>query len=115
MADLRIRTQKNSKGIAVVLLNGTVDAYSYSQLEETLNNLLEKHVYKFVVDLSEVDYLSSAGAGVFIGILGEVQENHGDIILVNPQRGVRDVFELLGLTQIFKITQDKKTAVGRFN
>ena len=55
-----------------------------------------------------------AKAGVIckgnIVVLGKLR----DIVLVNPSEGVRQVFELLGLTSIFRIVKDQNEAVAAF-
>ena len=114
MKDLEIKTQADKNGVVTVILDGSIDAYSYSKLEEVFNKLLNQRQYKLVVDLTGVDYLNSAGAGVFIGTLGVTEENNGKIVLVNPQSAVRDVFDLLGLSKIFPIVKDKALAVHEF-
>jgi len=100
MEELEIAVQ-NTNGSAVVSVNGMIDAYSYGQLEQVFNNLINKGVYNFVVDLLNVDYLSSSGAGVFIGALGVAKENNGSIKLLNLRPKVQETFDLLGLTQFF--------------
>jgi anti-sigma B factor antagonist len=114
MSELKITSQAYSNGISNIAISGFVDAYSYGQLEQFFNQLLEQKVYHMIVNLSQVPYLSSAGAGVFIGVSGIVQENGGDMVLVNPQPAVRDIFDLLGLTNIFKIANDTESALKLF-
>ena len=115
MPKLEITTEKNSNDIVTIAINGLIDAYSYGQLEAVFNQLLKEQIYKFIVDLSRVDYMSSAGAGVFISTLGIAQENGGNIIFVNPQPLVKDLFDLLGLNHLCPITEDITTAVNTFN
>ncbi|MBI4834566.1 MAG: STAS domain-containing protein [Planctomycetes bacterium] len=114
MKDLEIKTQVNENGVVTIILDGSIDAYSYSKLEEVFNKLLAKQQYEMVVDLTGVDYLNSAGAGVFIGTLGVTEENNGKIVLVNPQSAVRNVFDLLGLSNVFSIVKDKSLAFNEF-
>ena len=99
--------QNNNDGSAAISVNGMIDAYSYGQLEQAFNNLINQSIYNFVVDLSNVDYLSSAGAGIFIGTLGIVQENKGSIKLLNLRPKVQETFNLLGLTQFFAVSYNK--------
>jgi anti-anti-sigma factor len=103
MKELQIKVQNNNDGSAAISVNGMIDAYSYGQLEQAFNNLINQSIYNFVVDLSNVDYLSSAGAGIFIGTLGMVQENKGSIKLLNLRPKVKETFNLLGLAQFFNI------------
>ena len=103
MKELLIKVRENNDGSVAISIDGMIDSYSYGQLEQIFNNLINQSIYNFVVDLANVDYLSSAGAGVFIGTLGIVQENKGSIKLLNPRPKVKETFNLLGLAQFFNI------------
>jgi anti-anti-sigma factor len=98
------------RGIVVVTVNGYLDSHSFEEVEETINDLFRKHFYKVVVDLSHVEYISSSGAGVFIGALSEAQEHDGNIVLVNPTNSVSEVLDLLGLRQIFNVCRSVEEA-----
>ena len=110
--DLQITTQRTEKDTVRILLDGFIDGYSCAKLEQTFDRLIKQGIYKFIVDLSKVDYLSSHGVHIFINVFQLTQEKKGNIILVNPKPNVREVFELLGLTQFFTITNSKETAQG---
>ena len=75
-----------------------------------INDLFDQNHYRLIVDLSGLDYISSAGAGVFIGAIGTAQENDGNIILMRPSPNVKEVFDLLGLSQIFTFKDTPKEA-----
>jgi anti-anti-sigma factor len=104
MTELEIIVREEPDGITTIALKGTVDAYSYNKLEETLNNLIEQEAYKLIVDLAQVDYMFSHGVGLLINMLGVVQKNSGNIVLLNPKPAVRETLELLGLNHLFTIT-----------
>ena len=113
--EFKIETQMlPEKSVVLVSLSGYLDAHTFERLEETIAELFTQNKYRIVVDLSEVEYISSAGAGVFIGALSEAHEHKGNIVLMNPTPNVREVFDLLGLTQIFQVVDDKATALGVF-
>ena len=114
MADFQITSQKLQDNIVTISMKGFLDAYTYNELEQVINGYFNQNVYKFVVDLSQVEYISSAGAGVFIGAIGVAQENQGNIILIRPQPNVQEVFDLLGLSQIFKISDSLDAALKAF-
>jgi anti-sigma B factor antagonist len=100
--------------VVVVRVSGYLDAHTFEQLEETISDLFNKGSHRLLVDLSKVDYISSAGAGVFIGALSEAQEHNGNIVLMKPTPNVREVFDLLGLTQIFQVVDDQEAALKLF-
>ncbi|MCX7804697.1 MAG: STAS domain-containing protein [Planctomycetota bacterium] len=112
--DFSIQVETVDRDITMVRVTGFLDAHTFEQLEETISDLFGKGLYKIVVDLEKVEYISSAGAGVFIGALSESQENGGNIILLNPTSNVREVFDLLGLSQIFNVVDDPKAAIAAF-
>ena len=57
----------------------------------------------------------SAGAGVFVGAIGRAKDNGGDIVFLKPSPNVKEVFDLLGLTAIFRFAETREGAVGCFN
>lgn len=114
MSQFRITEEKLQDGVALITVSGYLDAYTYEQFERKLNGLFDKGVYRIVVDLSELQYISSAGAGVFIGAIGTAQENQGDIVILRPTASVREVFDLLGLSRIFTFSNSREEAVRAF-
>src|SRR4051794_2230479 len=83
--EFKIETQMlPEKSVVLVSLSGYLDAHTFERLEETIAELFTQNKYRIVVDLSEVEYISSAGAGVFIGALSEAHEHKGNIVLMNP-------------------------------
>ena len=114
MPDFSISRESLAGDIELIKVSGFLDAHTFEQLEETVNGLFSAGTYKIVVDLTNVDYISSAGAGVFIAALSESEENGGKIVLLNPTKGVLDVFDLLGLTQIFSVVTSRQDAIDSF-
>ncbi len=110
MPAFQILKEKLADGMVLLTVRGFLDAHTFEELEKCINDLFEEGHYKLVVDLSGLDYISSAGAGVFIGAIGTAQENEGNIILVNPSPNVKEVFDLLGLSQIFTFKTTKEDA-----
>jgi anti-anti-sigma factor len=112
MAEFKIEIQKLLNDIVLIKLKGFLDAYTYGEFEKTINNLFNQKLYKLIVDMSGINYISSAGAGVFIGAIGIAQENLGNIIIVRPKPPVKEVFDLLGLSQIFIIVDNMEAALN---
>jgi len=114
MPELNIKSEKAGEGVAILRLSGFLDAHTFEELDETINDLFDDGVYRIVADLSGLEYISSAGAGVFIGALAMAQESQGNIIIASPTENVHEVFELLGLTQIFTMADTAEAAVQSF-
>ncbi|KAF0240581.1 MAG: anti-anti-sigma regulatory [Planctomycetota bacterium] len=114
MAEFHIQTKKLNNNIVFIAVQGFLDAHTFEEMEKTINDLFDGGTYRLVVDLSKLDYISSAGAGVFIGAIGTAQENDGNIVLMKPSPNVKEVFDLLGLSQIFPFANDVDGAAKLF-
>lgn len=96
-----IARETDADGRVVIRPVGSIDAHNFDQMERILTEVFQEGNYQVVVDLTGVDFVSSAGAGVFIGAMGEAKEKGGYVQLVNPTAHVREVFDILGLSKIF--------------
>ncbi len=112
---LIIQSKMVGNDMCILSLSGFLDAHTFEQLDEAISGLFDDDVFKIIADLAGVEYISSAGAGVFIGCLTAAQESGGDIVLVNPTPNVREVFDLLGLSSIFAIVDTVDEATKKFS
>jgi len=83
------------RSISEVRIDGVIDTLTASELEEVIDTLLKRGRYKIIVDLAGVDYISSAGWGIFISHIRDVRGNGGDITLANMIPNVYEIYELL--------------------
>jgi len=110
MPGLKVHNEEKDDGVVYFELEGSLDAHNFETLEALFEKHFETGVYRFVVDLRRLGYVSSAGAGVFIGSVGTCQDNDGNIVLVQPSQEVKEIFELLGVYQIFPVVQTRAQA-----
>jgi anti-sigma B factor antagonist len=114
--DLRITTKIIHGGDVIVLKPfGFLDAHTFESMERELKKMFQtRKIFRVIIDLSKLKYISSAGAGVFIGAIGTARDFGGDIILLKPTMNVREVFDLLGLSTIFNIVESEEEALQCF-
>jgi anti-sigma B factor antagonist len=108
--DLRLRSRK-AESATVVEVGGEVELHSASQLRDELVRAGASDNPCVVVDLSRVTFIDSTGLGVLVGAFKSVRER-GALSLVCPQRSVRRVLEITGLTQVFPIFDTLEEAVA---
>lgn len=96
-------------------LSGFLDAHTVPVFEESIQNLLKEDIFNIIVDMQNLDYISSAGLGVFMGFIEEIREQGGDIKLSSLSTKVYKVFDLLGFPALFEIFDDENTAKSQFN
>lgn len=89
---------------------GDLDANSSVELDEKILSMLEAGDRCIHIDGSEIDYISSAGLGVFVSHLEEIKQVGGNLVLSDLKESVKDVFVLLGLDQLLTIVPDREAA-----
>ncbi len=106
---------KELKRVILVSPVGRIDHQTAPELQKALDDLIENGQFKLVVDMSGVNYISSAGLRVLLAARKSVKRwNRGDLRLAHLQPYVRDTLELVGFTRIFEIYDDVVEAVGSF-
>jgi len=104
------------KDISSINLKGRFDANTSDAVENFIRERIEKDRSKFVLNMENVSFISSAGLRVVIIIARELRNEHqGDLHIAALQSSVNRVFEISGLNNIFKIFDDEQTAIQAFS
>lgn len=85
-----------------VALEGRLDTLTAPELEESLSSALEG-IKELVLDLSGLEYLSSAGLRVVLSTFKTVSAAEGKMTICNANEMVSKVFELTGFGNIIAI------------
>jgi|Deesub1362B_J571_1020462.scaffolds.fasta_scaffold01522_6 anti-sigma B factor antagonist len=104
-----------NKDIVYLKINGFVDTSTTPVLMQKLKSLIDKGYVQFIVDMSGVSYVSSAGWGAFVGEIKEIREGGGDIKLVGMIPEVYDVFEMLEFHKIMNTYDSVEEAMNDFD
>ena len=99
-------------GDATVLeLSGRLDTSNYESFSEELFKKLEEGDKYIVVDMADLDYISSSGLRVFLSALKKIRANDGDIALCCLSDKINEVFEISGFSSLFKVYVSMSDAV----
>ena len=82
-------------------ISGVLDTSTASNLEKTINELPED-TQELVFDMSEIEYISSAGIRVLLRAFGKMNSNQGTMRIEKANDMVREVFEMTGLSKMLK-------------
>lgn len=104
----------NDEGVNSLRLNGYLDAHTAPKLEHEINTLINDGKKFILVDFDDLDYISSAGLGVFMAFIEDIREKGGDIKMCSMKPKVYSVFDLLGFPVIFDIVKDEAAAYSKF-
>lgn len=116
MEGIQVSVEKagRNQSISVIKVGGYIDTTTSAELEHSLSSVLKSNCYYIIIDLGNVDYISSAGWGIFISEIKGIREKRGDLKLVRMIPDVYEVFELLEFHYILKAFDTLDEAIGDF-
>ncbi|MFO7825571.1 MAG: STAS domain-containing protein [Cyclobacterium sp.] len=94
----------------VIALNGEVDASNSVELDEVIQQAISENVAKILVDGRELEYISSAGLGVFMSYLEDFHEKEVAFVIFGLNEKILNVFHILGLDQLISIKNTREEA-----
>jgi len=114
--NIKISLSESSRApeVSQVRIDGVVDTLTASELEQVFDSLLRRSRYNILVDLAGVDYISSAGWGIFISHIRDIRDNNGDVILANMVAEVQEIFELLEFDKVLETCSSVEEGIRKF-
>ena len=102
-------------GADIIALIGEIDASSSIELDLSIAKSVGEGFKKILVDCSALEYISSAGLGVFMSYIEEFKDRNIKIVLFGMNDKVANTFSILGLNELLQIGRDKVQAKHLIN
>ncbi len=107
---MKIETTKTDKAV-VVVLSGRMDAVTAPEFGKCLDEFIEEGVNSFVVNFGGLEYISSAGLRFILAGAKKLKPKNGQIVIVNLNGIVKEVFEISGFITLFKTYDSEEEAL----
>jgi anti-anti-sigma factor len=107
--------RKTITNVEIVKISGFMDISQTPQFEKYLDDLLQAGSIKFVLDLTDLDYISSSSLGVMIGRIHELRKRGGDIKVGGCSPRIKDILEAFGFPKIFTFKNTAEEALQAFS
>ncbi len=99
-------------GIFILILEGKLDSITSELLEKKLESLLAHGEKTFLIDFEKLEYISSFGLRIVIGIAKKVKAAGNNFYLASMNESVREIFEVTGLLSVFDTFENVSEAVN---
>ena len=86
-----------------VFLTGEVDVGNCSVFKEQLNEIIEGSEGDFILDVSNLSYIDSAGLGILVGIYKRLAEKKRELTVMNANDYIKKLFRITKLDTLFKV------------
>ena len=100
--------------VAVVTIEGSIDALTSGEVSAYLAGQISRGYLHMILDLSQVEYMSSAGLRAIMEGLKASRQAGGDLRLATPQPGVEKVLRMAGFPSIMKSYHSLAEAAASF-
>ncbi len=107
-----METHVTKEGNAIVMsLRGRLDAVTSSQFETSLSDWISKGNKNFLLNFTDLEYISSAGLRSILATSKKLKETQGKIFLTGLHGPVEDVFNISGFLSIFRVFASAEAAL----
>lgn len=100
--------------IMEINISGRLDAVTAVEADKTFSVVIDEGESNLLINLAELDYISSAGLRVLLVVAKRIQQNRGKVVLCDLNANVKEIFEISGFSSIFNIFDSKEEAVKSF-
>ena len=109
-AMMKIQIKKDEMG-TVVSVKGKMDAVSSPEFDKEMKRLIEEHGGNVIIDLGELNYISSSGLRSILAAGKDLKEKGGSLLLASLTDMVKEVFEISGFSSIIPIYESVESAL----
>jgi len=78
-----------------ISLAGSLDTDTAPQLEARIDESIDSNVTALIMDMKDLEFLSSAGLGIIFMTMKELKNRQGKTMLINLQPQIQRVFEII--------------------
>ena len=98
------------EGADIIAVIGEIDASSSIELDLAIAKSVGEGYKKILIDCTGLEYISSAGLGVFMSYIEELKDKHIPLVLFGMKEKVANTFNILGLADLLHIKESKQEA-----
>ncbi len=107
-------SKEKRNGITCLRIEGSLDASNSSAAEKSIRDAVAEEGANLILNLSELQYISSAGLRVILVIAKDIKSKNGKIVLCSMTESVKKVFDISGFSSIFDLQDNIEAALSRF-
>ncbi|WP_300464718.1 STAS domain-containing protein [Desulfobacula sp.] len=103
--------QENTKGVEIFSVKGSLDSNTSTEFETRIYAALESGQRKLILNLEDLEYISSAGIRVMLKTTKDLKRMEGTVVLCALQDYVKEVFDIAGFDGYLNIEKSLEEAM----
>jgi anti-sigma B factor antagonist len=110
--NIKLENAPGIEGCLILTLDGRIDTDNSAYFQKHVQKLVQAGFIRLIFNCAELNYVSSTGIGSFTSFLKALKPKGGDLVLLEIQPKVYEVFQLLGFSQFFAIKKTLEEAIS---
>mgnify|MGYP001766888221 CR=1 FL=1 len=111
MSTLEILEERLAGKVAYLSVAGALDAHTFERLKQTIDVDLSQGVRRFILELSRLDFISSAGINLLTATNKIAREKSGGLVLLRVNPKVSQILDVLCLASLFTMSDTRDEAI----
>ena len=105
--DIQVESQGDRQ---IVHIQGKITFEYCPVLQNRLDLVVDQGAREVVIDFKNVPFIDSSGVGEVLRIFKRMRESNGEVVLLNPNQKLRDLFSMYRFDKFMKIRQEEPDA-----
>jgi len=101
--DIQVESRGDGK---IVRIKGKITFEHCAAMQAEFDRVLEEGVHELLIDFKEVPFIDSSGIGEILRVFRLLRERHGEMVLANPNKKLRDLFTMYRFEKFMKIREE---------
>jgi len=97
--------ERETQGVPILVLSGKLDVFAKNAFKDMMEKHKEADAKRVIIDMKSVSFIDSAGLGVLGLAVKTFQEIKGNLIIVNPQEGVKSILQNANFSKLIPMFQ----------
>lgn len=102
-------------GIIVIEIPTRLDASNSQELKDIIAKYVADKKYKFIIDLTNTEFIDSSGLGAIVSKIAHCRANGGDVKIVVTNDRIKEIFNITHLDKVLKEFKTVQEALEEFN
>ncbi len=107
-------TTRDVNDVKVVQIEGELDTGASPEAQSQLDQLREQGVKKILLDMSKLEFISSAGLSVLLATAQELKRDGGELRVCSLNATVKEVFDISGFSTLLMVFDTEGRALSNF-
>ena len=99
----------------IITIKGRLDAATAPVADDAINKIMDRDCPRILFNLNDLEYLSSGGLRVILGVAKEIKRKEGKFVLCSLNQFVKEIFVVSGFESLITIEDTVESGIKQLD